>query len=239
MSANTKSASLIKDSSGMTIVELIIVITLMAILSITFMAVFTGFLVTMTRQNLEIEMTNDSQNLLRTMVEELRYGAGVRQTNTIIDPNESSGWSTSDTNFVIITAVPALDSNNEYILNTETGSPFMNEFVYYRQGNVLYKRTLAADTDGDPGADENKSRTSCFSPGSSGSCPSSWPADRKLVEGISSMTFALYDQDDDAIPIINAALARSIEIDLTLSRNTFGNPVTFDNSIRITLRNVF
>src|SRR5688572_7209001 len=106
----------------MTIVELTIVITLMAIISISFMTVFTSFIVTSTRQNLEIEMTNDSQNLLRTMVEELRYGAGVRQTNTIIDANAPGGaWNTSDTNFVIITAVPVQDSGGQFIIDPDTG----------------------------------------------------------------------------------------------------------------------
>ncbi|MBI5357250.1 hypothetical protein HZB74_00120 [Candidatus Saccharibacteria bacterium] len=217
------------SEGGFTIVELNMTIGLMAILSIGFMAIFTNFLVTNTRINTSIEMTSGSQILLRTMVEELRYGAGVRQTNTITDPNgPGAGWNTGNVNFVIITAVPAVDSSNNYIIDTSTGSPYMNEFVYFKQGTALYKRTLAH-----PSATGNSLKTSCPESVATSSCP----ADRKLVENLETMSFTLYDQDNATTA--NTALARSIKIDLTLSKDTFGNPITFDNSIRITLRNTF
>lgn len=218
-----------KVQGGFTIVELNMTIGLMAILSIGFMAIFTSFLVTNTRINTSIEMTSGSQILLRTMVEELRYGAGVRQTNTITDPNGvPGGWNTGNVNFVIITAVPATDSSNSYIIDTATGSPYMNEFVYFKQNNDLYKRTLAH-----PSATGNRLKTSCPASVATSSCP----ADRKLVENLETMSFTLYDQDNATTS--NTTLARSIKINLTLSKDTFGNPITFDNSIRITLRNVF
>jgi hypothetical protein len=174
-------------------------------------------------------MTNDSQNLLRVMVEELRYGDGVRQTNTISDPHApSGGWNTGNSSFVIITAVPALDTSNEYIINPNTGDPYMNEYIYYKNGTTLYKRTLA-----NPSASGNRSVTSCPASVATASCP----ADRKLVENVSSMTFTLYDQDNGTTA--SAVAARSVQIDLTLSKDTFGQPITYDNSIRITLRNNF
>jgi prepilin-type N-terminal cleavage/methylation domain-containing protein len=218
-----------RGQAGFTIVELTITITIMAILSVGFMAAFTNFLVTSQRTNTRIEMTNDSQNLLRVMVEELRYGDGVRQTNTISDPNApSGGWNTDNSNFVIITAVPALDTSNEYIINPSTGEPYMNEYVYYKNGTTLYKRTLA-----NPSATGNRSVTSCPASVATASCP----ADRELVENVSSMTFTLYDQDNGTTT--SAVAARSVQIDLTLSKDTFGQPITYDNSIRITLRNNF
>jgi prepilin-type N-terminal cleavage/methylation domain-containing protein len=218
-----------RGQSGFTIVELTITITIMAILSVGFMAAFTNFLVTSQRTNIRIEMTNDSQNLLRVMVEELRYGDGVRQTNTISDPHApSGGWNTGNSSFVIITAVPALDTSNEYIINPNTGDPYMNEYIYYKNGTTLYKRTLA-----NPSASGNRSVTSCPASVATASCP----ADRKLVENVSSMTFTLYDQDNGTTA--SAVAARSVQIDLTLSKDTFGQPITYDNSIRITLRNNF
>lgn len=217
------------DQHGFTIVELNITMTLMAIVAVSFMAIFTNFLVTSTRTNASIQMTHDSQNLLRVMVEELRYGAGVRQTNSITDPNApSGGWNTGNTNFVIITAVPALDSSNNYITDPNTGYPYENEFVYYKSGDILYKRTLA-----NPSATGNTLKTSCPPSIASSSCP----ADRELAEGIDTMTFTLYDQDNNLTT--TATNARSIKIDLSLQKNTFGTPLRFDNTIRITLRNNF
>ena len=223
MSANIK-----KDQRGFTLIELNTSITLMAVLGISFLTVFTSFIVTTTRINYSIDMTNQSQGLLRVLVEELRYGAGVRQTNAIVDPNNAAGWNTGNTNFVIITAVPALTATNDYIIDPITGGPYLNEYVYYKQDQLLYKRTLAH-----PDATGNRSKTSCPPASATTSCP----ADRQLVEGLQSIAFSLYDQDDAATA--DPLLARSVKIDLTLSKNTFGTPLTFDNSVRTTLRNTF
>lgn len=204
----------------------------MAILSISFMAVFTSYLVSIERTNLSIQMTSDSQNLLRVMVEELRYGAGVRQNNTLSDPNEpAGGWNTGNTNFVIITAVPAQDSSRQYIIDPLTGDPYFNENVYFKQANDLYKRVIA-----NPAAVGNSAQTSC--PAAIANTPAcSGPADSRIAENIDTMTFTLYDQNNNTPAA--APDARSILINLRLSKETFGDPVIFDNSIRITLRNQF
>ncbi len=208
--------------------ELNTTIALMAILGVAFMAIFTTLITTTNRINNSIEMTNQSQSLLRILVEELRYGAGVRQTNAISDPNNISGWNTGNSNFVIITAVPALTTSNAYIIDPISGGPYLNEYVYYRQGALLYKRTLANTS-----AVGNRSNTSCPPASVSASCP----ADRQLVNGLDSIVFSLYDQDNAATS--NLLLARSVKIDLTLQKKTFGSALIFDNSVRTTLRNNF
>lgn len=224
MSANTK-----HRSSGFSIVELNLSITIMAILLVSLLAIFANFFVIMTRTNTIVDMTVDSQGLLRTMVEELRYGAGVRQSATIADPNApASGWDTSNTDFVIVIAVPASDSDRNYIIDPSTGSPYMNEFVYFKSDKTLYKRILA-----NPGATGNNLKTSCPASLASDSCP----ADRKLVGNVNTMVFTLYDQDNAVTT--DPLLARSVKIDLGLQKDTFGTPLSYDNSVRITLRNVY
>ena len=174
-------------------------------------------------------MTNDSLNLLRVLVEELRYGAGVRQTNSIADANgPAGGWNTGNTNFVIITAVPAETTAHDFITDPVTGSPYLNEYVYYKSGSALMKRTLA-----NPSAAGNSSKTSCPTAFASTTCP----ADRVLVTDLNTIAFSLYDQDN--VTITNPLNARSIKIDLGLRKTTFGTALTFDNSVRVTLRNTF
>lgn len=217
------------NNKGFTLVELNLSITILGIIMISLLAVFTTFLVIITRNNVSTDMTVDSQNLLRTVVEEIRYGAGVRQTNTITDANApTGGWNTSNTSFVIITAIPALDSSNNYIMDSDNGVPYFNEMVYFKQGTTLYKRVLA-----NPNATGNKLKTTCPSASASASCP----ADIKLIDNVSSMVFTLYDQDN--VSTTDPLLARSVKINLTMSRETFGAPLTLDNSIRTTLRNYF
>jgi len=130
--------------AGFTLVEVTVAVTVMALVAVVFLGVVTNYLVIIARNNELSEMTLTSQNLLRSTVENLRFGDGVRQTNTISDPNApGGGWNTSNTSFVIILAVPAVDTSHNYIIDPATGSPYMNELVYYKTGLTLMKRSLA------------------------------------------------------------------------------------------------
>lgn len=218
-----------KNSYGFTIVELLISITLLGIISVSLLAIITNYFANVTRTNIFVEMTNDSQNLLRSVVEEIRYGAGVRQTNTITDANEpGGGWNTSNTNFVIVIAIPVKDSSGEFVIDALTGNPYNNEYVYYKNGSTLYKRILA-----NPSATGNIEVTTCPEATASPSCP----ADIKYLDFLEDMVFVLYDQDNGVTT--DATAARSVEINLSMSRDTFGEPLVLDNSIRVTLRNNF
>lgn len=227
MLANIK--KLFRREGGYTLIELNISITVMAILAISILSIITNYFVIMTRDNEQTSMTADSQNLLRSMVEQIRYGAGVQNTNQINDPNgPGGGWSTSNANFVIIIAVPALNSLNQYITDPLTGSPYMNELVYFKQGSQLWRRTLA-----NPSAIGNTAKTTCPPSNANAACP----VDTKLIESLEDMSFTFYNQDN--IVTADPSLARSVNIDLQLQKDSFGTPLSFDNSIRITLRNSF
>ncbi len=229
MSANIKHSSRHTRQGGFTLVEVLVSISLASILAVGLFSIITTYFVTITRNNLLIDMTVDSQNLLRATVEELRYGAGVRQSNSISDANAPvGGWNTSNANFVIIIAVPAVDSSRNYITDPLTGSPYSNELVYFKSGTTLYKRSLAH-----PAATGNTLQTSCPAGLATPSCP----ADKKLIEAVDDMVFTLYDQDDAVTT--DALLARSVKIVLSMERETFGTPLTLENNIRVTLRNNF
>ena len=214
---------------GFTLIELLVIITVTSILALVFLDTITNFYSVITRNNAAIDLTTTSQNLLRSTVETLRVGDGVRQTNSISDANApSGGWSTSNSNFVIIIASPALDTSRNYIINPDTGSPYMNELVYYKNGALLIQRTLA-----NPDAAGNSLKTSCPPEIATANCP----ADKQLAEYVKNMVFTLYDQDD--IATNDPLTARSMKIDLAMERDLSGAPLTLNNSIRVTLRNRF
>jgi len=219
--------SIRKNAHGFTLTELNVTLIVGALVLLIISAIFTNYFTLITRNNLYVEMTADGQNLLRSMVEELRYGAGVRQINTLTDANmPPDGWNTNNDDFVIIIAVPAKDGNGDYIIDTETGSAYKNEYVYFKDGINLYKRVLA-----NPSATGNTAITTCPAHLAGPSCP----ADVKLVEGIDSVVFQLYDQDD--VSALDPLLARSVNIFVSLEKDTFGLPIRVDNNMRITLRN--
>ncbi|HET9850162.1 MAG TPA: hypothetical protein VFP35_00835 [Candidatus Saccharimonadales bacterium] len=223
MSANNSS------SSGFTIVELMVITAVTAILAVSFLSALTNYYLVIARNNASIDLTVGSQNLLRTTVEALRVGGGVRQTNTITDPNApAGGWTTSNSNFVIVIASPALDSSRNYIIDPSTGNPYMNELVYYKNGSSLMQRSLS-----NPNATGDTLKTSCPAALASASCP----ADKDLADYVNSMVFTLYDQD--AALTTDPAQAKSIDISLTMQRDSLGAPIKLTNDIRVTLRNNF
>lgn len=223
------SKTIVPDQRGFTLVELTVVIAVTTIVAVVFLMVVSNYYVVISRNDKLSEMTVNSQNLMRSTVENIRYGNGVEQTNTLTDPNApSGGWSTSNTNFVIIIPVPAVDSSKNWIIDPDTGSPYMNELVYYKSGSTLMQRTIA-----NPSAVGNTLRTSCPPVSASASCP----PDKQLATYVSSMTFTLYDQNGAATTTTSAA--RSIQISLTMLQNNPGNPISLSSSIRVTLRNRF
>lgn len=218
-----------RTSEGFTLLELLVVITVTSLLAIVFMDSATNFFSVVTRNNAANDLTTTSQNLLRSTVETLRVGDGVRQINTINDANAPvGGWSTSNQNFVIIIASPALDSSRNYIIDPNTGSPYMNELVYYKNDLLLMQRALAH-----PDAAGNMLKTSCPAELATAQCP----ADKQLAEYVENMVFTLFDQDDNLTN--DPLLARSVKIDLAMERDLSGSPLTLSNSIRVTLRNRF
>ena len=215
--------------NGFTLVELMISVTVMAIVGVTFLGLTANYFVVITRNNELAEMTINSQNLLRTTVENIRFGNGVSQSNNIPDANAPvGGWNTSNSNFVIVLEVPAEDSTHNYIVDPDTGSPYMNELVYYKNGTTLMERKLA-----NPSATGDSLRTSCPASLATTSCP----ADPTLATYVNTMTFTLYDED--GVATTTPSSARSIYINLNMQRNAPGQPLNLTTTTRVTLRNRF
>jgi prepilin-type N-terminal cleavage/methylation domain-containing protein len=223
------SGNKLAKQSGFTLVELTVVVSVMAIVGVVFIGVVSNFFVIISRNNALTEMTINSQNLLRTTVENIRFGDGIRQTNQISDPNApTGGWSTSNSNFVIIIAVPAETAGHSYITDPSTGSPYMNELIYYKSSSTLMERRLA-----NPSAAGNSLTTTCPANLASSSCP----ADITLAPYVNSMIFSMYDQN--AAATTDPTQARSIKITLNMQRNAPGNPINLTTSTQVTLRNRF
>lgn len=217
------------QAKGFTIVELLISITVVGVLLFSVFGSVVYYFTQMTRNTLMIDMTTDSQNLLRNVAENIRFGVGVEHSNTISDPNApAGGWNTSNASFIIVIAVPAVDASHNFIIDPNTGYPYDNELVYFKNGVQLMERTLA-----NPGAAGNSLMTSCPSNLATNTCP----ADKFLADNVTNMVFTLYDQDNATTT--DPTQARSVNVNLALSKSTFGGTINLTNNIRATLRNRF
>lgn len=215
------------NNRGVTIIELIVVTAIAGLLIISTTTVMLFFYGDVLRGNLQSQLAVESQNVLRTIVEELRVSSGIRSSNTINDANAPGGlWTTSNTNLILIISTPVLNGSRQFVIDSATGSPYQNEIVYFANNGTLYKRYLANTS-----ATGNTFKTSCPMALSSSSCP----ADVIMSKNFSTMNFVFYDQDD--VQTSNIADARSIKLQIIMNRKTYGKDIKFDNSIRVTLRN--
>jgi type II secretory pathway pseudopilin PulG len=215
------------NNDGFTITELAISITvagfLAAILFITTFYYYANVLQSETTSELALE----SQTILAQLTEDIRLADAIAGTNAIADANAPvGGWVTSDPSNIIIIENPAVDSSRNIIYNVNTGYPYRNELIYFTGGSNMYKRVLA-----NAAATGNTAVTSCPAAQSSSSCP----PDRLFSANISNLKFTFYDASDNTTS--NAASARSVALEVDMSKKSFGKNITLVNTTRVTLRN--
>ena len=214
------------NQKGFTITELTIsmgVATIVSAILLTIMIVFYGNIL---KNDARSRMTVDSQIILRNIVDELRVASSIRDVNNIADPYAPGGtWQTSSDEAILIISLPALDSSREFIID-ENGDPYQNEIVYFSEGTTMYRRYLS-----NPAASGNTGVTNCPESDSTPSCP----PDRVVSQDFEDMEFVLYDRDNEVTT--DPLLARSVEMTILLQRSIYGEDISSDSNIRITMRN--
>lgn len=215
--------------SGFTIVELVLSLVVGSMLSLTVIAFTFSYYMDTMRAQAETNMLIESQIILRRVADDMRYSSSILTTNTIADANEpSGGWNTSNDDLILILSTPAADSQGDFIDNEDQGTLYQNEFIYFADGQNFYKRVLA-----NSGASDNRLLTNCPAASASASCP----ADPLLSEDFSAMSFIFYDQNGDVTN--DPTLGRSVDIIIELEKTVFGETLSVENQIRMTLRNPF
>lgn len=216
------------NQAGLTVVELVVVVGIASVLLLSFVTVSIYLYGDTVRTSLYSQLAGESQTILRSVVEELRQSSAIHTSNENVDANAPGGtWTTSNSNLILIISTPALDESNNFIIDPDTGYPYENEIVYFSSGNNLYKRFIA-----NTAATGNSRQTTCPQSLSSSSCP----PDILMSGNFEDLSFTFYDQDN--VITTNIASARSIHLFIQMERRTYGKTLTFDNNIRITMRNL-
>jgi len=212
---------------GFTITELLISVAISSVIALTLITITVNYFGDLMRARVTAELAIESQNLLRSMVEDVRLADSLSTTNQNPDPNApGGGWITNDPSNVMIVDLPALNSDRDILYNQTTGSPYINEVVYFTEGRNMYRRTII-----DSAASGNTSQTTCPFDSSTPSCPK----DRLYTSFLDDLTFTFFDDTDTTTS--DATQARSVQITVSVSRSIYGRTVSFNNTIRTTLRN--
>jgi prepilin-type N-terminal cleavage/methylation domain-containing protein len=213
------------NQSGFTIVELLISIAIASVISILMLTVTINYVGDVTRARLTADLAIESQILLRSIVEDTRLAGSLSSTNQNIDANSPvGGWITNDPSNVLIIDTPAFNVSRDIIYDSTTGLPYDNEVVYFSSGTRMFRRMVASTS-----ATGNAAKTTC--PTATALCGK----DKQMTTYLQDLTFTFYDENNTTTA--DATLARSVQITVNLKRKISGRDVSFNNTMRTTMRN--
>lgn len=216
------------NKSGFTIVEVIMAVTVAGIMAGVLLSVTFRYYVNAAQSQVTADLALESQTLLSQIVEDLRLAVGVGATNQLPDPNApGSGWATSDTNNVLIVRSPAVTQDRDIIYEPATGFPYENEFVFFLQNKVMYKRVIKNTS-----AAGNAATSTCPAALATSTCPD----DRIFSENVTNISFTFYDTNNAVTT--DPQLARSVKITLDMSKKSYGKTINLSNTTQVTQRNL-
>lgn len=216
-----------RASKGFTILELLISISIASVLTLVLVTVTVYYYGDILRSQATAELAIESQTVLRKIIDDTRLADGIRTTNQITDANAPvGGWVTNDPSNILIIATPAITTARDIIYDSSSGQPYENENIYFQSNGVFYRRSLK-----NTAAVGNIIVTTCPAASASASCP----RDSVLSTHLTDLSFTFYDINNTTTS--NAANARSIAVTVNIQRKVYGINITFNNTIRTTLRN--
>lgn len=234
----------ISISSGFTIVELIVTITVAAILA----GILFGPLDDLYRSNVKsltkVVQTTDTRSALRNIQENIALSSEFLDQNIVADPDGTT-WAATDgggNNTVLITSNNAtdidanLDTTNARQLVTDLGcnTPVKNNYVYFVSNNTLYRRLI-----------KNISTATCNSMaiGQKQTCAANYSSqpykdscqgvDATILTGVSSFTVDYYALPADTTTITDPTNATTVVLKVTSVRGIGNNTTSFNTSLRI------
>lgn len=215
------------NNRGFTLIEVLVATIVATILLTAILAFLTQRVAQNAQQSARDDMLRDTQLTLNVMMDDVRHGANANEENRWPDPHHPEGeygWSSDEDTLVL--SRPAVDSDNNFIYRDPfTYVPYKNDIIFFVEDQTLYKRTLAADTEGDG---ENAANSTC--PESTSGCQS----DAQLAENVNSLDLRYIDADGNDV---EPNEARAVEAALELTDTVYGNDITVDYSTRGVFRN--
>ncbi len=215
------------SEKGFTILELLVSIVITSMLMLVMTTIMIYYYGDILKSQATAELAIESQTVLRKIIEDTRLADAIRTTNLITDSYApTGGWVTNDPSDILIIATPAITSSRAIIYNSLDNYPYENEAIYFKSGGVFYRRILK-----NTAATGNIVTTSCPLANVTATCPQ----DIALSNNLSDLSFTFYDINNATTA--DASKSRSISVTVNMQRKVYGTTITFNNTVRTTLRN--
>ncbi len=220
---------MIRSQSGFTLVELMTSITIIGILSGIVVAFGVNGLANYNFSYNRGVLLDQAYLGLRGVGEVIQQSASADDHNRIEDTNGPGapanlfGW-TSDDDTLILASAAEDNSGNILFQDEAQYITYKNNVIYYLSGNSLKRRVLAADIA------NNKTVTTCPVEAATSSCP----ADVTVLENVDNFEVKYYDSQNQEV---DPDEARSIGLEVSLSKNVQGRSITADYQTRMVFRN--
>ena len=215
-----------KRQAGFTLVELLVVMIVMGILSLTLANFVVTWLQASSASQERTALLTDAENALDNVGADIRLSGSVDTNNRWADtyaPGGSYGWQSGSQTLVL--AKIAVDSSNNVIFSDQANYITQkDDEVYYLSGTTLYRRTLASDSSNDAAV------TTCPAVDATKTCP----ADTVVATGVSNWAVTYYDLNNN---VVTPSDARSVQVAITLSAQVNSQTVSTSYTSRMVFRN--
>ncbi len=218
-----------ESQAGLTLVELLIALILTAALSGLIISFSVDKLEQSAIQTMRYDLLTNAETGLNRVTNDIRIASDADTNNRWQDPyspgapsNELSWQSNSST---LVLAIAAVDNKNNIIFDdAHDYVSAKNNIIYYVQNGSLYRRVLAAPVSG------NAAVTTCPPIDATTSCP----ADADVLDNVSSFSIQYYDSNGTVTTPVDA---HSVQLNVTLSENKFGQNISVQYATRMVFRN--
>lgn len=215
--------------SGFTIVEVLVAVTVTSILLMVIMNFMADGLVNLAVVQAKRDLLIQSQEALDQISDETRVSANADLNNRWNDENSPGApgnllsWESNGNTLILATA--AQDSSKNIIFaDSSNYITEKNNIIYFVQNGTLYKRTLASTVA------NNAAKTTCPASTATSDCP----ADQDLIDNVTNFSVEYLDGNDNEVTPTNA---RSVRMNIALSRLYYGRTITADYTTRMVFRN--
>jgi prepilin-type N-terminal cleavage/methylation domain-containing protein len=218
-----------RSDHGFTLVELMIVMVLIGILSLTIPNFIANWLQASSLAQQRTALLSNAENALDTVNQDIRLSGAADDNNRWADPNapgapaDQLSW--QSTSNVLVLAKAAADSSKNIIFSDPAKyiSQKDNE-IYYVSGGTLYRRTIKSSDATDATV------TTCPPAVATAGCP----ADKTIATGVTAFSVKYYDADENQVIPSDA---RSIQLAITMQDKSGYKTISASYTTRMVFRN--